>query len=91
MIKNGNNTPFNACAVDAPDEWKSEYKLYVWPESDAGHRGIAFAIAKSEDDAKRLVIEKYEAFERTIQIKEDINWGDVTVLPIEAYGNYCWG
>ena len=70
---------------------KSEYKLYVWPESDDGHRGIAFAIAKTENDAKRIVIEKYESFERAMQIKEDINWGYVIELPIEEYGNYCWG
>lgn len=70
---------------------KSEYKLYVWPESDDGHNGIAFAIAKSENDAKRLVIERYESFELEIQKEEDIYWGPVTILPIEEYGNYCWG
>ena len=91
MIKNDNNTPFNKCIAEAPDEWESEYKLYVWLESDDGHNGIAFAIAKTEDDAKRLVIEKYESFDRAIQTKENINWGDVTELPIEEYGNYCWG
>ncbi|NOR84762.1 hypothetical protein GQ473_01460 [archaeon] len=91
MIGNNNCSSFNACVVDPPNEWEQEYKLYVWPNSDDGHRGIAFAIAKSEDDAKYLVIKKYEAFEQAIQVKENINWGDVTVLPIEEYGNYCWG
>ena len=91
MIKNDNNTPFNKYIAEAPDEWDQEYKLYVWPESDDGHRGIAFAIAKSENDAKNLVIEKYESFERATQTKENINWGDVIVLPIKEYGNYCWG
>jgi len=89
MIKNDNNTLFNKCIVETPDEWGSKYKLYISPESDDGHRGIA--IAKTEKEAKQLVIAKYESFDRSLQTKEDINCGDVIELPIEKYGNYCWG
>lgn len=70
---------------------ETDYKLYVWNEADDGHNGIAFAIAKTEEDAKQLVINKYESFDRATQKGEKINWGNVTVLPIQEYGNYCFG
>lgn len=91
IIKNPTHVPFGVLTGDAQDEWTDEYKLYVWDESDDGHRGIAFAIAKTEEEAKQLVIDKYESFDISIQSKEDIYWGNVTILPIKEYGNYSWG
>jgi len=67
-----------------------EYKLYVWKNSEgAHHNGIAFAIAKTEEKAKQLVVAKY--ISEYNQKEEEIIWGTVEILPIKEYGDYSWG
>lgn len=97
-IKNPTIIPSNKKSFFAPDTWDSgdaQYKLYVWKDADDGHRGMAFAVAKSESDAKQLVIKEYERFHGGLyavrQNAEDIYWGDVTVSPIQEYGNCIFG
>lgn len=98
LIKNQTIIPSNEKLFSAPDAWSednTQYKLYIWDDADDGHRGMAFAIAKSESDAKQLVTKEYESFHEGLyavrQNVEDIDWGNVTVLPIQEYGNYRFG
>lgn len=49
-------------------------KLYVWDEFEpAIDNGLAFALARSEREAKRLVEEQYGRV---------FYWGEVTMLPV---------
>ena len=97
-IKNPNIIPTSEKLFTAPDAWDKNdvpYKLYVWNDADDGHRGLAFAVAKSESDAKQLVIKEYESVHGGLytvrQNAEDIDWGNVTVSPIKEYGNSTFG
>ena len=98
LVKNPNIIPSSEKSDSAPDTWDKDdvpYKLYVWDDADDGHRGLAFAVAKSESDAKQLVIKEYESVHGGLyavrQNAEDIDWGNVTVSPIKEYGNSIFG
>ena len=50
-------------------------RLYVWTDFSRDYTGdLAFAVARSEDSARRLVIEKHGF--------EPHDWGDLTVHPL---------
>ena len=54
----------------------SELKLYVWTEfSPDFHDGLAFAIAATEEEARKLVTKAY-----CCEVRE---WGEVAVLPLD--------
>lgn len=64
-------------------------RLFVWTDHEPDYSsGLAFAVAKSEQEAKELVI-RSKGF--TIEHKEDLNhfiertnWGDLTVYPLSV-------
>ena len=75
---------YGSASENQPCGWSikeiQELKLFVWPEFDPDYiAGLAFAIAETEEDAKRIVKLRY------MNVGE---WGQVTVHSLKHKHSY---
>lgn len=75
--------PFDEPA-DNPRKNDTELKLFVWTDFAPDYTGgLAFAIAKTEEDARKMVIGQYGI--------NPSDWGDLHTLPLTRKVSFAVG
>ena len=63
-------------------ERKNHLKLFVWENFSPDYTsGLAFAIAKDEEEGKKLIREK-----RGMEVRD---WGDLHIYPLHKKNAFC--